>query len=108
VLAQTNVHTVALGLPPILVMVPFLVLPPWTYWILPLVAVLYAAWRHRPGIVAWPYLAICCWFPGTTVNIVAGNPSILFCGALALGKLFKTERNRRHDDSRRGTASDYQ
>ena len=72
----------------ILVMVPFLVLPPWTYWILPLVAVLYAAYRHRPGILAWPYLAICCWFPGTTVNIVAGNPSILFCGALALGTIW--------------------
>ena len=72
----------------ILVMAPFLVLPPWTYWILPLLAVLYAAWRHRPGILAWPYIAICCWFPGTTVNIVAGNPSILFCGALALGTIW--------------------
>jgi hypothetical protein len=72
----------------ILVMAPFLVLPPWTYWITPLAAVLYAAWRHRPGIIAWPYIAICCWFPGTTVNIVAGNPSILFCGALALGTIW--------------------
>ena len=72
----------------ILVMAPFLVAPPWTYWILPFAAVLYAAWRHRPAIVAWPYIAICCWFPGTTVNIVAGNPSILFCGALALGTIW--------------------
>jgi hypothetical protein len=72
----------------ILVMAPFLVLPWWTYWLIPLAAVLYAAWRHRPGILAWPYIAICCWFPGTTVNIVAGNPVILFCAALALGTIW--------------------
>jgi hypothetical protein len=72
----------------ILVMAPFLVLPWWTYWLFPLTAVLYAVWRHRPGILAWPYIAICCWFPGTTVNIVAGNPSILFLGALALGTIW--------------------
>jgi hypothetical protein len=72
----------------IVVMAPFLVLPAWTYWALPIGAVVYAAWRHRPGILAWPYIAICLWFPGTTVNVVAGNPVLLFMGALALGTIW--------------------
>ena len=71
-----------------LVMLPFLVLPWVFYWALPLAAVLYAAWRHRPRVVAWPGIAMCLWFPGTIVMVVAGNPTMLFVGALALGTVF--------------------
>ena len=72
----------------ILVMAPFLVLPWITYWALPIGAVLYAVWRHRPRVVAWPLIAMCLWFPGTTVMVVAGNPALLAVGALALGTIW--------------------
>jgi hypothetical protein len=72
----------------ILVMLPFLVLPWILYWALPIGAVGYAVWRHRPRVVAWPVIAICLWFPGTTVMVVAGNPALLAVGALALGTIW--------------------
>lgn len=72
----------------ILVMLPFLILPWILYWALPIGAVVYAVWRHRPRVVAWPVIAICLWFPGTTVMVVAGNPALLAVGALALGTIW--------------------
>lgn len=72
----------------ILVMAPFLVLPWWTYWLLPIAATAVVVVRHRPAITAWPYLAICLWFPSTIVNIVAGNPILLFMGALSLATIW--------------------
>jgi len=72
----------------ILVMVPFLVLPWIVYWALPIGAVVFAVWRHRPRVVAWPAIAMCLWFPGTTVMVVAGNPALLAVGALALGTIW--------------------
>jgi hypothetical protein len=70
------------------VMVPFVYLPWILYWALPIAAVGYAAWHHRPRVVAWPGIAMCLWFPGTTVSVVAGNPVILMVGALALGTVW--------------------
>ena len=76
--------------PPVftLVMLPFLVLPWPAYWILPIAAVVYAVVRHRPRPVAWPGIALCLWFPGTIVILVAGNPVMLMIGALALGTIW--------------------
>ena len=72
----------------LLVMLPFLWLPWIAYWALPIAAVLFAAWRHRPRVVAWPGIAMCLWFPGTLVILVAGNPVMLMVGALALGTIW--------------------
>lgn len=60
-----------------LVMLPFVVLPWIAYWAVPIGAVIYASWRHRPRVIAWPGIALCLWFPGTTVMLVAGNPTML-------------------------------
>jgi hypothetical protein len=72
----------------ILVMLPFVVLPWVLYWALPIAAILYAIRRHRPRVVAWPGIAMCLWFPGTWVTLVAGNPALLFTAALALGTVW--------------------
>jgi len=72
----------------ILVMLPFVVLPPFLYWALPIAAVGYATWRHKPRVVAWPAIAMCLWFPGTWVTLVAGNPTLLLVAALALGTVW--------------------
>jgi hypothetical protein len=72
----------------ILVMLPFVYLPWPFYWALPIGAVVYAAWVHRPRVVAWPAIAFCLWWPGTIVNLVAGNPVLLFMGALALATIW--------------------
>jgi len=76
--------------PPVfaLVMLPFLVLPWWVYWALPIGAVIFAVNRHRPQPVVWPAIALCLWFPNTIVILVAGNPVMLMVGALALGTIW--------------------
>lgn len=67
-----------------LVVAPFLVLPALAWWVLPVAAVAFVTWRLRPRITAWPGIALCLWFPGTTVMLVAGNPTMLIVAALAL------------------------
>jgi hypothetical protein len=74
--------------PFILVMLPFLVLPWPFYWALPIAAVVWAAWKHRPRIPWWPVIAFCFWWPGTLITLVAGNPVLLFTGAMALATLW--------------------
>jgi hypothetical protein len=72
----------------VLVMLPFLFLPWWVYWALPIGAVVFTVNRHRPRPVVWPAIALCLWFPNTTVILVAGNPMMLMVGALALGTIW--------------------
>lgn len=76
--------------PPVftLVMLPFLVLPWPAYWALPIAAVVFAILRHRPRAIVWPGIALCLWWPGTIVTLVAGNPVMLMIGALALGTIW--------------------
>lgn len=71
-----------------LVVAPFLVLPWFAWWALPIGIVAAVAWCHRPRIVAWPFIAGCLWFPGTTVMIVAGNPTMLFVAGVALATVW--------------------
>jgi len=68
----------------VLMMAPFLVLPWVLWWAIPLAVVAGAVRFHRPRIVAWPFIAACLWFPGTTVMLVAGNPTMLFVAGVAL------------------------
>jgi hypothetical protein len=76
--------------PPVfaLVMLPFLFMPWPVYWALPIAAVVFAMNRHRPRPIVWPGIALCLWFPGTIVILVAGNPVMLMIGALALGTIW--------------------
>jgi hypothetical protein len=74
--------------PFILVMVPFLFLPWPVYWALPIAAVVGAIWMLRPAITWWPVMAFCLWWPGTLITLVAGNPVLLFTGAMALATIW--------------------
>lgn len=67
-----------------LVVAPFLVLPWVAWWAVPIAIVAGVVWHHRPRVVAWPFIAACLWFPGTTVMVVAGNPTMLFVASVAL------------------------
>jgi hypothetical protein len=72
----------------IVVMLPFLVLPWPFYWALPIAAVAWGIWFHRPRIPWWPVIALCLWWPGTLITLVAGNPVLLFTGAMALATIW--------------------
>ena len=42
-------------------------------------------WRVRPAPVAWPFMALCCFWPPMVARIVAGNPVMWVMAAVALG-----------------------
>jgi hypothetical protein len=71
-----------------LVVAPFLVLPWILWWAIPIGIVAAVTWRMRPRVWAWPLIAFCLWFPGTTVMVVAGNPTMLFVAAMSLATLW--------------------
>lgn len=71
-----------------LVVAPFLVLPWIAWWALPIGIVIAVTVRVRPRVVAWPLIAFCLWFPGTTVMVVAGNPTMLFVAAVSLATVW--------------------
>ena len=65
--------------------VPFTVLPAVLWWVIPLGVTAWAIWRLRPAPVAWPFLALCCFWPPFIARIVAGNPVMWVMAAVALG-----------------------
>ncbi len=71
-----------------LVVAPFLVLPWIAWWAIPIGIVVAVTIRMRPRVVAWPIIAFCLWFPGTTVMVVAGNPTMLFVAAMSLATVW--------------------
>jgi len=73
--------------PIIMILLPFLVLPAFLWWALPVLIVAAVVLHHRPAWHAWPVLAFCIWWPTTGVKILAGNPDMWITAALALGTL---------------------
>lgn len=69
--------------------VPFTFLPAALWWILPLGITVWAVWRMRPSPVAWPFIALCLFWPAFVARIVAGNPVMWVMAAVALGCLYK-------------------
>ena len=65
--------------------VPFTVLPALLWWAVPLSVTAAMVWRLRPAPVAWPFLALCCFWPSFVARIVAGNPVMWVMAAVALG-----------------------
>jgi hypothetical protein len=68
---------------------PFLVLPAFLWWALPLLVTLAVVVYWRPRPVAWPLIAACLWWPLTSIKIVAGNPEIWITMFIALGTLYR-------------------
>ena len=74
--------------PFVLVVAPFLALPWIFWWAVPIGIVVAVVAYHRPRVAAWPFMAACLWFPGTTVMVVAGNPTMLFVAGVALATVW--------------------
>jgi hypothetical protein len=73
----------------IVLFAPFTVLPAIVWWIIPIsIVVAVVAW-HRPGPFMWPLLALCLWWPATTIKILTGNPVLWATAGVALGTLYR-------------------
>ena len=70
-------------------LVPFTVLPALLWWGVPLGITAWAVWRMRPSPVAWPFIALCLFWPPFVARMVAGNPVMWVMAAVALGCLVK-------------------
>ena len=73
----------------LLLFVPFALLPALVaavvWWAVPLGATAAMVWRLRPSPVAWPFLALCVFWPPFVARIIAGNPVMWAMAAVALG-----------------------
>jgi hypothetical protein len=73
--------------PPVVLwlMLPFVVLPAFLWWALPLMVTAWGVARLRPDFVAWPLLALCISWPPTLVKVVTGNPVLWVVAAVTVG-----------------------
>jgi hypothetical protein len=65
--------------------VVFTALPAILWWAIPLGVTAWAIWRVRPAPVAWPFMALCVFWPPMVARTVAGNPVMWVMAAVALG-----------------------
>jgi hypothetical protein len=73
----------------IVLFAPFTVLPPILWWAMPLLTIFAVVAWQRPGPLVWPLLALCLWWPETTIKTLAGNPIIWAAAAVALGTIWR-------------------
>ena len=73
----------------LLLFVPFTLLPALVWWVIPLGITAWAVWRMRPSPIAWPFIALCLFWPAFVARMVAGNPVMWVMAAVALGCLYK-------------------
>lgn len=77
----------------LLLFIPFAILPAVVsavlWWGIPLGVTAAMLWRLRPAPVAWPFLALCVFWPPFVARIVAGNPVMWAMAAVALGFLVR-------------------
>jgi hypothetical protein len=69
--------------------VPFTVLPPVLWWVVPLAGTAWALSRLRPVPLAWPLLAACLAWPPTIALLAHGNPGMWVMAAVALAALYR-------------------
>lgn len=77
--------------PPILLylLIPFRVLGPWLWWIIPAGTLGWVVWRHRPAPWAWALIALCLAWPFTPAKFLFGNPVIWAAAAVGLGTIWR-------------------
>jgi hypothetical protein len=68
---------------------PFLVLPAFLWWAIPLSVIVYAIWRWRPSPWTWGPLALCIGGGWTTVGVLAGNTNMWVVAGISAGLLWK-------------------
>lgn len=62
---------------------PFTLLPAFLWWAVPLGLTAWAIWRLRPGLLAWPLIALALWGP-VQIHIISGNPGMWSMAAIAV------------------------
>jgi hypothetical protein len=87
-------YRIALGdvlYPPIALwlFVPFMGLPSFLWWVIPIGVTLAVVYRLRPAPWTWPLLALCVAWPTTSVKLFTGNPVMWAMMAMALGVLYR-------------------
>jgi hypothetical protein len=73
----------------IVLFAPFTLLPPILWWAIPMATVVAVVAWHRPAPLVWPLLALCLWWPETTIKTLAGNPILWAAAAVALGTIWR-------------------
>ena len=73
----------------LILFVPFTLLPAVLWWAIPLGITAAMIWRLRPAPVAWPFIALCVFWPPFVARIVAGNPVMWAMAAVALGFMIR-------------------
>lgn len=68
--------------------VPFTVIPWPVWWAVPVIGTAWVVWRHRPGPIAWPLIALCLAWEPTQIHLLSGNPGLWAMLATALATLF--------------------
>lgn len=74
--------------PALILFVPFLFLPAFLWWVVPIGITLWAIARLRPDPIVWPVMALCLWFPNTGIKLLTGNPVLWSLAAIALGTIY--------------------
>lgn len=70
------------------VMLPFSVLPPLLWYVVPIAAVSWAVLHWRPAVWAWPLLAACLVWPRSGAMLVVGNTDLWLTAFVCLGLRF--------------------
>jgi hypothetical protein len=65
--------------------VVFQVLPAVLWWVIPIGGTLAMVLYYRPRPIAIAMIALCFWFPATSVKLIGGNPVMWAVLAVALG-----------------------
>src|SRR5688500_12097368 len=81
-------HGVVLYPPPsVLLFAPFVFLPAFLWWAIPLGVTAAAVVRLRPHPWTWPLMIAAIAWPPTLVKLLTGNPVLWVVAAVALGRL---------------------
>lgn len=67
---------------------PWLVLPGWTFVVIPGAIVAWVVYRHRPAMWAWPLIALCLLWPMSGLKTLSANPNTWVAAAVALGTVY--------------------
>ena len=77
--------------PPValLLFAPFVFLPGFLWWAIPLATMAVVLVIQRPSIMVWPLLAACVGWQPVQIHVISGNPVIWSMAAVALGTIYK-------------------
>ena len=67
----------------------WLVLPTWSFVVVPVALTAWAVARMRPSVWTWPLLALCVLWPMFGLKVLRSNPNVWVMAAVAMGLLYR-------------------